>query len=268
VVQTRVLPYQQAISAGALAFFDEKYGDEVRVLSVGPQAVSTLPEDLKRPFSVELCGGTHLRATGEAGLFSVVSEGSVGAGVRRIEAVVGGAAERSVAERVQLLNRLAQRIGGQPQDLEQRLNTLVEELESERRRAEQMGRQAVRTQVDELAEQVRQVDGALVLAGQVTVPDVDALGQAGDWLRDRVHQGVVVLGTVLNDKPSFLVVVTPDLVGRGLHAGKIANQIAGLAGGKAGGRPERATGGGGDVSRLPAALAAVENVVRAALVPS
>src|SRR5439155_23439894 len=106
-----------------------------------------------------------------------------------------------------------------------------------------VGQEALRAQVGKLVERVRQVDGTSVVAGQLAVPDMEALRQAGDLLRDRVRQGVVVLGAVLNEKPSFVVVVTPDLVGRGLHAGRIANQVAAVAGGKAGGRPEMATGG-------------------------
>jgi alanyl-tRNA synthetase len=268
LVQTRVMSYPEAVASGALAFFGEKYGDEVRVLAVGPDAVSTRPDEPEQPFSVELCGGTHLRATGEAGSFVIVSEGSVGAGVRRIEAVVGATAERLFDERTQLLGRLAQRIGAQPSDVEQRVQALLTELEAERKRSAHAEHGALRAQVEELAAQAHGVDGTTVLAGQVTVPDMTALRQAGDWLRDRLHQGVVVLGALVNEKPSFVVIVTPDLVGRGLHAGQIANQVAAVTGGKAGGRPEMAQGGGTDASRIGDALANVDELVRTALRPS
>ncbi|MBI3978848.1 MAG: alanine--tRNA ligase, partial [Chloroflexi bacterium] len=262
LVNTSVMSYAEAVATGALAFFGEKYGDLVRVLRVGPQALSTLPGGLERPFSVELCGGTHLRATGEAGFFVILGESSIGAGLRRIEAAVGAAAERVVEERLRLVSSVAHRIGAPPQEVEQRLGALLAEMETDRKRLAQLQREVLRRQVDEIVGRARRVDGVPVLAAQVNAPDVDTLREVGDWVRDRLGQGVIVLAAIIEEKPTFVTLVTPDLVARGLHAGRLARQIAQITGGGGGGRPEIAQAGGRDKSKLPEALRAVDTLVQ------
>lgn len=240
--------YAEAMSRGVIAFFGEKYSDVVRVVEVPG-------------FSAELCGGTHVDRTGDIGFFLITSESSIGAGVRRIEAVTGRGAETMVAERLAGLEAAAQRLQATPQDLMGRIDGLLSELDRERKRTAALQRQVSRADAESLLSQVSSVNGVKVLAAQVNVPSIDSLREMGDMLRDKLGSGVVVLGTVCDDKPQFLAMVTKDLTSKGLHAGNIVKQVAAITGGSGGGRPEMAQAGGKDIAKLNEALSLVPKLV-------
>ena len=245
-VRTSARSYDEAIKAGALAFFGEKYGDEVRVVTIAA------PE--KEPFSSELCGGTHVGHTGQVGFIRVVSEGGIGSGVRRIEALTGRASERWAQEQSSLLDRVAAQVGATPATLESRVAGLVADLETERRHLAELQRGRGREQAERLLEAAERLDGTSIVIGEAESQTPKELRELGDLLRDRLGSAVVVLGTVIEQRPQFVVQLTPDLVGRGLNAGELIAQIAAATGGRGGGRPDSAQSGGLDPARLPDAL--------------
>jgi alanyl-tRNA synthetase len=248
--------YRQAVSAGAMALFGEKYGDEVRVVKIG------VPED---PFSQELCGGTHIQQTGEIGLFRIVSEGSVGAGVRRIEAVTGRAAQQLVQKRLGVLDAAATHLGAAPEEVDRAVLRLMGELHEQQKEIAELRRELARLEFQALLQHVQVVSGVQVLAARVRAADEETLREMTDWLRNRLDSVVIVLGAVINEKPSFVAAVTPDLVERGLKAGTLVKQVAQVVGGGGGGRPALAQAGGRDPSRLDEALALVPMLVEQSL---
>jgi alanyl-tRNA synthetase len=245
--------YKDAVSAGAMALFGEKYGDEVRVIKIG------VPEE---PFSQELCGGTHVDQTGEIGLFRVVSEGSVGAGVRRIEAVTGRAAQQLVQKRLGVLDATATHLGTTPEEVDRAVLRLLGELHQQQKDLGELRRDLARVEFESLLQHVQQVDGVQVLAARVQAADAETLREMTDWLRNRLDSVVIVLGAVIHDKPSFVAAITPDLVERGLKAGNLVKQVARVVGGGGGGRPTLAQAGGRDPHRLDEALSLVPEAVR------
>ncbi|MBI4498437.1 MAG: alanine--tRNA ligase, partial [Chloroflexi bacterium] len=261
-VHVRSASFQEALAEGALAFFDEKYGETVRIIEVhraGSDGAPLIegPDTTATAFSKELCGGTHVSHTGEIGACFVISEGSIGAGMRRIEAVTGRGAEELFQSRQSVLESLAQKLQTTPADLPNALSGLLAELDRERRRAQSLQRELARHTVAEVLGQVRQVDGVKVLAAQVPAADADALREMADLVRDRLGSGVIVLGAVYNDRPNFLAMVTRDLAGKRLHAGELVRKVAEVTGGRGGGRPEMAQGGGRDAGKLQEALSKV-----------
>jgi len=252
-VRTRQSSFDDAMAEGVLAFFDEKYGDQVRVVEVR--------QDGER-YSGELCGGTHCSSTGQIGLCLVVGESSVGAGMRRIEALTGRGAEAYVAERLAALHGTSQRLGVAPSDLEPKLSSLLDDLEAARKQVQALERAVAAPAAAGLAERAQSVDGVAVLAARVEAPSQDTLRHMGDILRQRLGSAVIVLGATLGGRPTFMAMVTPDLVKRGLHAGHILKRVASAAGGGGGGRPEMAQGGGTDPTKLDEALSLVEPTVR------
>ncbi|MBI2887425.1 MAG: alanine--tRNA ligase [Chloroflexi bacterium] len=268
-VRPRTSGYQEAIQEGALAFFDEKYGEVVRIVEVQqPQngrPHAPHPSDGGKPFSKELCGGTHCGSTGEIGFVYILSESSVGAGMRRIEAVTGRAAEELVRQRFGVLEELSRQVGGQPQEAPSKVAGLLETLEQERRRAQALQREVSRHQVEELLGRVSAVDGVSLLSARVAAPDFETLRDMADLLRARMQSGVIVLGAVFGERPNFLAAVTKDLVERGLNAGALVKEVASVAGGGGGGRPELAQAGGRDASKLDEALQRAPALLRKSL---
>ncbi|MFH1003390.1 MAG: alanine--tRNA ligase, partial [Chloroflexota bacterium] len=250
-VGSRQLPYKEALAAGALAFFEEQYGDEVRVLSVGTP-----------PVSVELCGGTHVGATGDIGFCCIVSESGIGAGLRRIEAVTGRGAEAYIDQRLAELGRLATALEAKPEEVVARAQALLAELREERRQRLALEREMGRITADSLLERGETVDGVRVIAARVPSARIEALREMSDRLREQLGSGIVVLGSVYDGKPVFLAAVTPDLVGRGYHAGEIVRQVARVAGGGGGGKAELAQAGGKDKDKLDEAPRLVPSLVR------
>jgi alanyl-tRNA synthetase len=243
------LGYREALERGAMALFSEKYGDEVRVIEIPG-------------VSMELCGGTHVRTTGQIGPFRIVSESGVAAGVRRIEAVTGrGAYERELRER-RLIRDAAALLRTREENLLPRLQALLEENRDLQRQLERARAAGGADVVGRLLEGATAVDGSRVIATTVEVADADELRALGDRLRERLGSGVAVLSAKLGDRVSLFAVATDDLVSRGVRADEVLREVAALAGGRGGGRPHMAQGGVGDPDRVPAALARVPEIVR------
>ena len=237
--------YRQAVNEGVIALFGEKYGDIVRVVRIGWPG---------EPFSQELCGGTHVNETGEIGLFHIISEEGVGAGVRRIEAVTGRGAVELVEHQLGTLQRAAAYLGVSPEEVDRRALGLLDELQAARKEIARLQQQLARREFEALLEQIQSVAGVSLLSARVTAPSMEVLREMTDWFRDRLGSGVVVLGTVLGERPAFVAAVTPDLVKRGVDAARLVRGLARIVGGGGGGRPALAQAGGRDPSRLDEAL--------------
>ncbi len=253
-VRVSATSFDDAIRSGALAFFGDKYGDEVRVV--------TIQGDDRPPFSSELCGGTHVTQTGNIGYVRVVSEGGIGAGVRRIEALTGRAAERWVEEQASLLDRVAAQVGASPSTLESRVAGLLADLEAERRRLAALERERGRAQADRLLAGAERVGETNLVVGSAESGSAKDLRELGDLLRARLGSSAVVLGSVIQERPQFVVQLTPDVVSRGLNAGQLISQIAAATGGKGGGRAESAQSGGLDPAKLNDALALARRLLQ------
>jgi alanyl-tRNA synthetase len=246
------MDYEEAVASGAMALFGEKYGDEVRVIKIG------VPGE---PFSQELCGGTHVHQTGDIGLFRIVSEGSVGAGLRRIEAVTGRGAQQLVQSRLRVLDDAAAHLGARPEEVDRAVLRLMGDLHDQQKEAAELRRKLARLEFEASLRRVTEVDGVQILATQVQASDMDTLREMTDWARNRLGSVVIVLGAVIAGKPNFVAAVTPDLVERGLRAGTVIQKVARVVGGGGGGRPTLAQAGGRDPDRLDEALALVPKVV-------
>ena len=257
LVSAQETSYADAVRQGALAFFGDRYGDVVRVVKMA--------EDASVPFSFEVCGGTHVAATGQVGTFLVLGESSIGGGMRRIEALTGRAAETMFVEQASLLEGLSRRLQTPVSDLENRLDSYMQESEDLRRRLAAMERSLLRSEAEALLQRVADIDGVRVVSGRTSANDADGMREMGDFLRDKLSSCVVTLGALSGGSPILVTMVTPDLVERGLNAGTIARDAAKLMGGGGGGRPEMAQAGGRQPEKLDEALAAVPALVRASL---
>ncbi|MCS6846598.1 MAG: alanine--tRNA ligase [Anaerolineae bacterium] len=245
-VRATYMPYQQAIEAGALAFFSEKYGDVVRVVSIGG--------DGEQPFSMELCGGTHVQMTGDIGSAVIVSESAVSAGVRRIEALTGRGVLEYTRRQARQLSEAARALGTTPDHVAEQAGKLVAQLHESQKRLEQAQRELARLRFAEQMAQAEVRNGARVLVAQVQADTPELMREMSDWYREKYHSGVVVLGAIIGEKPSLLVSVTQDLTKKGVDAGKLIREIAPIVGGGGGGRPTLAQAGGKDPSKLGEAL--------------
>jgi alanyl-tRNA synthetase len=246
-VRTQRKSYEEATAGGATALFDEKYAAEVRVVEV--------PEEDDERYSAELCGGTHVRATGDIGQFIIVDEESIGAGLRRIEALTGRAADEYVQSRLGLLGRVRDRlaVSGEDAELEVRLNSVLEEMESLKRRVQALEREIGRSRAESLLAEAEHVDGHFVLVARVPANTPDGLLDMADWLTDRLGSAVVLLAT--GEGHSHVVVMTSkDLADRGFDSTDVLNAAVSLMGGRGGGKSRLARGAGRDVSRLDEAL--------------
>ena len=237
----------EALRMGALALFGEKYGDRVRVVKIGD-------------FSTELCGGTHLERTGELGLVKVTTEGAVASGVRRIEAVAGSAALETVARKEAALREAAEILKIAPLEVPKRLAKLLEEQRLLEKQLAAFEVKLARSRAEELVRAARQVNGVAVVTGRIDGLDADGLRAVADTLRDRLGSGVVCVGSVVDGKVNLVAAVTTDLVKR-VQAGRLMQEVARAVGGRGGGRPDLAQGGGPDPSRLDDALKLVHDLV-------
>jgi alanyl-tRNA synthetase len=242
-VDTREMPYNEALALGAMAFFSEKYGDVVRVVQMGP--------------SIELCGGTHVRTTGQIGSFRFSGQSGVAAGVRRIEAVTGSGALRAVRELEQRLAAISEALKAQPEHVVRR----VEQLLEERQRLEARLAEAVRSGTGPTVQgKVLNVGPVELTVADTVSEDRGELGSIADTFREGRRNSVLVLFSAAG-RGSIHVAVSDDLVRGGHKAGDLVNRIAAVSGGKGGGRPHFASAGAGDPSRLPAARAATPELV-------
>jgi len=255
-VKAKVTSYRQAISEGAIALFEEKYGEEVRVVEIG-----------ELPVSKELCGGTHVKSTGEIGSFLVVGESSIGAGLRRVEAVTGRTAELVLKKRLGILRNMAEEIGITIEETPDKLRTLNKELEIEHKRSLLLERELSHRMVESLFKQTKEVSGVRILTDKLPLLTMPVLREMGDVLREKIGSGIVVLATISKGKPNFVAMVTSDLVAKGFHAGDIVKQVAKVVGGGGGGKATIAEAGGKDVAKLDEALDLVSELVRKKTLP-
>jgi alanyl-tRNA synthetase len=247
-VTTTVLPKEEAIKTGATAVFDEKYGDEVRLVRMGD-------------FSMELCGGTHVTRTGDIGLLKVVSESAVGAGVRRIEAVTGAAAVNYFRSVEGELKNSAFLLKARPLEMSDRLEKLLMHQKEMEKEIESLKGKLASKESSDLLSKAKEVNGIHVLATMVDAPDVKTLRGFGDKLRDKIKSGIILIGSKVGEKAMLLCMVTKDLTDK-YDAGKIVREIAPVVGGTGGGRPEMAQAGGPNPDKLKEALNKLEEIIR------
>ena len=252
-VQKTIKTLDQAKAEGATALFGEKYGQTVRTIEVA---------DERGRVSYELCGGTHVDNTAEIGSFYILSEASVAAGIRRIEAVTGLGAYHYARENINHLNQVASHLQSSPGDVFSKVEALEAELKQTNRELDQVRIEVANQAFKQKMDDVREISGVPVLSALIPNADVDALRSLADQFRQKHPSGVVVLGTVINEKPSLIAAVTPDLISRGLKAGDLIKRVALVVGGGGGGRPDMAQAGGKDPAKLPEALAQVESYIQ------
>jgi alanyl-tRNA synthetase len=244
--------YKKAVASGAIALFDEKYGDVVRVMRIGGPSESV---------SAELCGGTHVSSTGEIGYFHILSEGSIGAGLRRIEAITGRKAEEFIEHRLSGLEGIARSLETSSENIKGKVDSLLGDLEKEKKHALSLEKALAKTEAASLLGSVDVVKGVKVLAARVSPGSEAVLREMTDFLRDSLKSGIVVLGAISGSRPVFVAGVTSDLVSKGYNAGNIVKQVSKVAGGGGGGKATFAQGSGRDKQKLDEALRQVRELV-------
>jgi alanyl-tRNA synthetase len=250
-VETREMSADEAIAAGATALFGEKYGERVRVVNLGD-------------FSMELCGGTHTAAAGDIGLFKIIQEAGIAAGVRRIEAATGIRALELVQQQEDSIGRIAGLVKSDRPQMETRLIKMMERQKEMERELATLESRLKAGQADDVMSQIQEIDGVKLLVAEVDSTDGKGLREMADKLRDKVVSGVVAIGCPHEGKVNLLVAVTGDLTGR-LHAGKLVAALAADVGGRGGGRPDLAQAGGSQPEKLTEALSKVADLVRTTL---
>lgn len=252
-VITEEMPIDEAKKRGAMALFGEKYGSTVRVVQAGD-------------FSIELCGGTHLTNTAQAGMFKIISESSVAAGVRRIEALTGKGVLNFLQEKQTLILDTAKALKTTPHDLLSKVEQLLEEIRDTNKKVEKLSAKVANMQMIDLFNLSRDVKGVNVIAAKLEDVTPDMLRVMGDQIKEKAPKMVAVLSTVVEGgKINFVCVCGAEAVKAGAHAGKIIKEVAKMCNGGGGGRPDNATAGGKDASKLEEALEAVNNIVEAQL---
>ena len=249
-VTTSEMALKDVPNSGIIAVFDEKYGETVRVVDVGG-------------YSRELCGGAHVQRSGDLGLFRIVSESSIASGVRRIEAICGAQAWSVMHEEHVLIEGLSRKFSVSPAELEGRIEHLQEENKRMQRELKELASKAALSNLDALLEQQVDVNGVALISAQVGEVAMEPLRELLEALRGKVPSGVLLLGSAPDGKACFAASISDDLVKQGLNAGKLIGQVARIAGGGGGGRPDKAQAGGRDGSKVPEALKAVPELVQA-----
>ncbi|MGC8864021.1 MAG: DHHA1 domain-containing protein, partial [Armatimonadota bacterium] len=244
-----VTTLDQARRMGATALFGEKYGDKVRVVQMGDQ-------------SIELCGGTHLKHTSQVGLFKIISESSIGAGLRRIEAVTGAAFVEYARGLEDQTRNAAEALGASQADLVAAAERMSQALRQTRQEIDALKSRSASDTAGEIASSACEAAGVRFVTAAVPTSDVATLHKLIDSVTDRLRSGVVVLAGVSDGKILFVGKVTPDLVAKGFHVGNILRDVARVAGGGGGGKPEFAQAGGKDPSRVDEALARAAEIIR------
>jgi alanyl-tRNA synthetase len=247
-VNTDVMNLEEAKESGAMALFDEKYKDEVRVVSVGD-------------FSKELCGGTHVKNSGEIGVIKIVSEAGVAAGIRRIEAVTGFNAISFIEEKENIIKDAAQSLKCSEKDVLNKIHLQASELKDKEKEIIELKNKLTNSVEDELLSKVKEVKGVKYIAASLRDIDADSLRNLGDKLRNKLGEGVVVLGSALQGKVQFVAMATKEAVSKGVHSGKIVKEISAIAGGGGGGRPDMAQAGGKLPEKLEASINKVQEIL-------
>ncbi len=254
LIEIAEMPLEQAKERGALAFFGDKYGDIVRVVQTGE-------------YSIELCGGTHVDATGELGYVKLMSESSIAAGVRRVEALTGSSAVKTIQDDEALLAGVANLLKTPKVGLQDRIELLLQEQRELEQQVRQLKSQNALSNIDVLVNDASVVDGVKVVATLVEKTDRDSLRQMVDVLKTRLDSGVVALASITGNDAAFIVGVTTDLVEtRGLNAGKLIQEITQVADGRGGGRPELAQGGSKNLNKVESAIVATTNIIENQLI--
>ncbi len=245
------ITYTEAISEGAIAIFDEKYADVVRVLKIG-----------KPPISMELCGGTHVTSTGEIGFFRITGESSIGSGLRRIEAVTGRGAEEYINRRISDLEKIAGYLETETGEAVEKTRMLLSDLKNETRRANTLESELTGRTAESLAECVEKINSVNVIIARVKSSRIEVLREMSDILREKLKSVIIILGSVYEERPVFIAAVTPDLVAKGYNAGNIIRQVAKMTGGGGGGKPELAQAGGKQKEKLDDALKLATEIIK------
>ncbi len=263
-LDTRQRSLQEALDGGAMALFGEKYGETVRNIRIGDSGSSS-SSTAGQPgvFSNELCGGTHVNETNDIGIFTITSEGSTAAGIRRIEAITGREAFRQYQERRKLLNQVAGKMGTSPDKVVERATALNDSINGLQKQLSALRKNMAGLQFTRVLDEAIDVSEIKVLTAHMRDADADTLRQLADQFRSRnPTSGVVVLGTVQNEKPLMIAAVTEDLIQRGIKASDLVKFVAQQVGGGGGGKPTLAQAGGRDASKLDEALASGPDWVR------
>jgi alanyl-tRNA synthetase len=247
--QTRLMKLDEAKKSGAVAMFGEKYGETVRVVTVHPQ-------------STELCGGTHVRRSGDIGIFKLVSESGIASGVRRITAVTGAGALQHVRETEREMRKAAELLKTSPKELVKRVEATQKRVKELEKKVEEVAVKAQTASSKDLLDQAREVNGMKVLATRVDPADDKVYRGLADQLRDRIRSGVIAIGGEKDGKALILVAATKDVVAKGISAGDLVREMAKEVGGKGGGKADMAQAGGPDPSKLPAALDKLYELVK------
>jgi alanyl-tRNA synthetase len=254
-VQIHETSYADAVREGALAFFGDRYGDVVRVVTMSNG----------NPFSVEVCGGTHVHATGQIGTLFVLGETNIGGGMRRIEALSGTASEELLMEKANMLDRLASKLQAPIDELEGRLASFLEDNEQLQKRMEHLERESLRVEAEGMLDRFVEVNGVKVISCRTNATGSDSMRDMGDYLKTKLDSAVVALGAIKDGNPLLLIMITNDLVNLGLNAGDIVRESAKIIIGGGGGSAEMAQAGGKDISKLNDALNGVPDLVRRGL---
>lgn len=239
----------EAKELGAAALFGEKYKDVVRVVKMGD-------------FSIELCGGTHLRNTAQAGLFKIISESGVAAGVRRIEAVTGAAVYQRIKELENTINDIAEELKTNPNNIVQRLKSISKQLKEYEKEIDKFKAELAKSSIDDLLKNTKKIGDMTYITAELSGQDAKGLREVADLIRDRIKSGVVVLASESQGKVLFVAAATKDAVAKGVHAGNLLREVAKIAGGGGGGRPDMAQAGGKDPSKISAALQKVDVLLK------
>ncbi|MGO1041210.1 alanine--tRNA ligase [Clostridioides difficile] len=248
-IKCDIMNIKEAKEKGATALFGEKYGDEVRVVSMGD-------------YSTELCGGTHLTNTSQIGMFKILSEGGVAAGVRRIEAITGKAVYEYLKEKEGIISEVCVNLKSKEDNLIQRISSLLEENKNLSKELHDIKTKMSLQSADSIFDSKLEVNGVNLITNKFEGMDMDTLRETADNLRDKLVSGVVVLANVVDDKVNFVVTATKDVLDKGIHSGNIVREVAKIAGGKGGGRPNMAQAGASDISKVDQALSYASEVIK------
>jgi alanyl-tRNA synthetase len=238
----------KARDLGAIALFNEKYGKQVRVVQMGD-------------YSIELCGGTHVDFTGEIGLFKIINESSIAAGIRRIEAVTGFNYLDYFNSQEIMLSNIAETLKTNPDKIEERIEQLVTKQKKMEIEITSLKDKLANYKSKNIKDQIEEINGISVLVSEIEGVDNEGLRNMIDELKDKMESGIIVLGSRLDDKVIFVSSVSQDLIEEGYHAGKIIGRVAQVTGGGGGGRPDMAQAGGSKPGKLPKALSMAKNII-------
>ncbi|OCL26829.1 alanine--tRNA ligase [Orenia metallireducens] len=250
VVDAKEMPIKEAKEMGAMALFGEKYGEEVRVVTAGD-------------YSIELCGGTHVRATGEIGLFKIINESGIAAGVRRIEAVTGHEALDYVKKQEETILTIADKLKSSPKEVVTKVESLQLQIKDLEKELTSLKDKLASSQSGDLISEAQDLNGVKTILHSIDGIDADGLRKMGDSLKDKLDSGIVVLASKVDGKVIFIAIVTKDLVKEGYHAGNIIREVAKVAGGGGGGRPDMAQAGGSRPEKIEEALAKAKELILA-----